>query len=234
MLYRQYADLKEEVLQEADMEAEEFVQDTEILAYFNDGVREAVAIIQKMGLEDDYFNNSATYSLTSGQTTLDLPADIYAAKITGLTYATPTKVYPIKRLKGKNKSVVKQQILQGPSGADQRYMYDIVNSDPTTGFKLRLYPASYETTTNCIVMDYIRTATTIAADTDLVDIPEFYSFIKAFVKYKLFDKENSPKSAETKADYLKETALMVDTLREMTPDSDNEIEGDYSHYEEMV
>lgn len=82
-------------------------------------------------------------------------------------------------------------------------------------------------------MDYIRTVVLVQNDTDLVDIPEFYSFIKAFVKYKLFDKENSPKADSVKADYAKETNLMIETLREMTPDHDNEIEGDYSHYEEM-
>lgn len=231
MSYKTYAQLKEDVLREADMEAEDFIQEEEVMAYFNDAVREACAHIQKLGLDDEYFNSSATYSLTLGQTELDLPADIYATKITGLTYSTSSKIYPLKRMKGKGKSILKQQILQAP-GADATYMYDIENSDPTTGFKLKLYPPSQETTSSCIVMDYVRTVVEIDDDADLVDIPEFYSFIKAFVKYKLFDKENSQKAADTKADYLKEQALMLDTLREMTPDHDNLIPGDYSFYEE--
>jgi hypothetical protein len=231
MSYLTYAVLKAEVLIEADMEAEDFVQAAEVMTYFNDGIREACAHIQKLGLDDEYFNKSQTYDLVNGQTELALPTDIYATKITGLTYATASNIYPIKRMKGKDKSIQKQQILLYPSSGNS-YQYDIENSNPTTGFKLKLYPASYETLTGCIVMDYVRSVTKITANTDLVDIPEFYSFIKAFVKYKLFDKENSQKSADTKADYEKETALMLETLREMTPDSDNLIPADFSCYEE--
>lgn len=233
MIYKTYTQLKTEVLVEADMEAEEFIQASEVLAYFNDGIREACAHIQKMGIEDDYFNKSATYSLTNGQATLSLPTDIYAAKITGLTYSTSSTIYSIHRIKGKDKSIIKQRILQSPSG-NANYTYDIENINPVTGFQLRLYPSSYETTVNCIVMDYVRTVVPILLGTDLVDIPEFYSFIKAFVKMKCFDKEGSAKAAEAKDDYEKELKLMLETLREITPDHDNLIQGDFSHYEESM
>lgn len=232
MEYRTYADLKQEVLVEADMEAEDFIQESEIKAYFNDAVREACAHIQKLGLEDDYFASFKKYSLTNGLEELSLPTDIYAAKIRALTYATPSKTYQIHRLKGKDKYQIIQDLLRNPGGGEY-LQYDLKNISPTAGFKIKLYPVSQEDTTDCITMDYIRTAVKIVNDSDLVDVPEFYSFIKAFVKWKLFDKENGPKAQETKADYEKEKLLMLETLAEMTPDYDSEIPGDYSIYEEM-
>jgi hypothetical protein len=229
MFYKDYLTLKNEVLRETDTEGEEFIQPQEVLDYFNDGVREALAIIQKLGLEDDYFQKSVKYDLTAGLTELDLPLDIYAAKIRGLIYATPSLVYPIKRIKGKDKFEIIQQILQYPS-SNSYYVYDLENASPTTGFKIKLYPVSYEDIPQAITLNYVRTVVPVALDTDLVDIPEFYSFIKAFVKMKIYSKENSDKAVGAKADYDAEKQLMVDTLAEMTPDYDNKIIGDYSPY----
>lgn len=231
MLYRTYSDLKNEVLRETDTEAEDFLQAEEIMDYFNDAVREGLSHIQKLGLEDDYFQKSVSYSLTLGQTELDLPTDIYAAKIRALIYSTPSKIYPIKRLKGKNKFLAIQELLQ-PASNNTYYSYDLENPSPTSGFKIKLYPVSYETTTNCIILNYVRTVERITGDSSLVDIPEFYSFIKAFVKMKIFDKENSDRTVKANADYEKEKLLMMETLGEMTPDYDNLIEGDTTIYEE--
>lgn len=231
MIYKTYLELKNEVLQETDTEAEEFIQVSEVLTYFNDAVREALAHIQKLGLEDDYFQKSVPYDLTIGLQELILPVDIYAAKIRGLIYATPASVYPITRIKGPNKFTVIQQLLQNPA-PNAFYQYDLENPSPTTGFKIKLYPFSYENLVGCITLNYVRTVTVIVLDTDLVDIPEFYSFIKAYVKYKIFNKEFGPKSDDAKAEYEKEKQLMMETLSEMTPDYDNKIIGDYSTYEE--
>jgi hypothetical protein len=52
------------------------------------------------------------------------------------------------------------------------------------------------------------------------------------VKYKILSKENGPQAVEAKAEYEKETKLMLDTLTEMTPDYDNKVQGDYSTYQE--
>jgi len=233
MNYRTYVDLKLEVLQEADMEAEDFVQSSEVMTYFKDAVREAASHIYKLGLEDDYFKSELLYSLTNGQTYLAPPSDIYANKISALLYSTPDKVYPIKRLKGPRKEEIIQSILQSGS-LGQFYQYDILNSSPATGPKIMLYPPSQEARTDCILMRYIRAPEVITGDASYVDIPEFYSFVKAFVKYKLFDKENSVKAAGAKADYEKEKQLMLETLAEMTPDYDSNITPDISIYEEMT
>ena len=143
MVYKTYKVLLGEVLRETDTEAEDFIQSQEVMDYFNDAVREAVSHIQKLGLEDDYFQKSVKYSLTVGLTELDLPSDIYAAKIRGLVYHTPSKIYEIKRLKGKDKFVNREWLLR-PEANTTFYQYDLENPSPTSGFKIKLYPISYE------------------------------------------------------------------------------------------
>lgn len=232
MIYRTYGDLRAELEREIDIEAEDFIQPDEVLGYFNDAIREAASHIYKLGLEDDYFKSEKTYSLTNGLQYLTMPDNIYAGKISGLIYATPEKVYPIKRVKGPNKEVIIQNILQNPT-AGSYYSYDILNNSPTEGFRINLYPFSYEDRANCIVLRYVRNVEKIVNDSSLVDVPEFYSFVKAFVKYKVLNKEGTAMGADAKADYEKEKGLMLETLAELTPDYDSRITPDLSIYEEM-
>lgn len=233
MQYKTYATLKSEVLIETDTEAEDFIQASEVLAYFNDAINEAEAHIHKLGLEDDYFLSTAQFSLTNGLQYLTMPSDIYATKIRGLIYATTEKTYPIKGIKGPKKFEEMQDILMN-SGGQPYYQYQILNASAANGHRIHLFPYSYETATNCITMYYIRNANEVTVDASVVDIPEFYSFIKAYVKYKIYDKEGSVKASDAKADLDKERLLMIETLTEMTPDYNNEIPPDLSIYEEMT
>lgn len=234
MQYKTYEQLKNQVLREVDMEAEDFIQPEEIKDYFNDAVNECEAHIHKLGLEDDYFlkTTSPGLSLTNGQQTLDFPSDIYATKIRGITYTTPERVYQIHRIKGKDKFREIQNLIQ-QANTGLNYRYQISNNSASEGYKIQLFPYSYETRSNCIVIDYIRNANEIVDNTSIVDIPEFYSFIKAYVKYKLLDKEGNVKASDAQADYIKERDLMLATLAEMTPDYDEGIQPDISIYGEM-
>jgi hypothetical protein len=233
MIYRTYASLKSEVLIETDTEFEDFIQPTEVLAYFQDAVNEAARHIQKLGLEDDYFLTKQMYSLTNGLQTLSLPSNILITKIRGLTYSTSDKVYPIKRIVGPKRFEIIENLLQNPHSGEY-YRYEILNDSALTGYEIALYPYSYEDRANCIAMRYIRSPIQIVDnDTSLVDVPEFYSFVKAFVKYKIYDKEGSPKAADAKGDLDSERRLMLESLSEMVPDYGTEITGDVSIYEEM-
>lgn len=232
MNYRTYGDLRAEVLMETDTEAEDFLQANEVKSYFQDAVNECQAHIHKLGLEDDYFIKRQRYSLTNGQQTLDMPADIYAAKIRGFVYSYGGRTYPIKRIKGARRFEMIADIIQNP-GQNMPYQYQIVNTSAAAGLDIEIYPYAYETSTNCITMHYIREAVTIVDDSSVVDIPQFYSFIKAFVKYKILNKAGEPGAAEAKEDLQKERDLMMETLREMTPDYDDTIPPDISIYGEM-
>ena len=81
-------------------------------------------------------------------------------------------------------------------------------------------------------MHYIRNPNTIVDDSSIIDIP-FYQFVKSYVKWKLFDKENGPKADSAKQEYVEQKQLMLETLAEMVPDYGTEIPSDISHYEEM-
>jgi hypothetical protein len=231
MTYKTLGQLRAEVEQETDTELEDFVQPAEVLTYFKDGVREAAAHIHKLGLEDDYFLSNKTYDLTLGQRYIAMPADIYASKIRGLTYSYQTKVYPLRRLKGKDRFVQAQQLRQS-GHANAFYVYQIINFSPVTGAQIELFPVSYENLTACIFMDYIRVPLDVVDDASLIDIPEFYSFIKAYVKKKIMGKEGSAMAEDAKADFDRELSLMLATLNEMVPDYDSEIPPDLSIYEE--
>ncbi len=231
MTLKTYGDLRAEIERECDTEAEDWVTEPEIRAYFQDAINEAEGHIHKLGLEDDYFLDTATYSLTVGQETIDLPENIYATKIRGLTYATKEKVYPMRRAVGGRKFEDIQNVLLNPhSGEYYRY---IIRNKAGEGFKIYLFPLSYETTANCIHMDYIRNMNEIEDDSSTIEVPEFYSFVKAYVKWKIYDKENSVKAPDMLQDLNKEREYMLSVLAEMVPDADNKIPMDLSFYEEM-
>lgn len=76
-------------------------------------------------------------------------------------------------------------------------------------------------------------ATDIVINAILVDIPEFATFVMQWVKCRCFEKEGDPRLAGATATLEQQRAQMVDTLTEMIIDSDNEIEADYTSYQEM-
>jgi hypothetical protein len=82
---------------------------------------------------------------------------------------------------------------------------------------------------------YIRNANKVSASTDKIDIPEFYQFIAQFCRVECLKKELGNVRLQPESALL--TVLqeqMVNTLAEMTPDEDNEIELDNSFEEEMA
>jgi hypothetical protein len=67
----------------------------------------------------------------------------------------------------------------------------------------------------------------------LVDIPLAATFVMQWVKCRCLSKEHSPLFAAEAETLEEQRKMMVDTLAEMTPDMDTEIEPDFSHYQEM-
>jgi hypothetical protein len=67
----------------------------------------------------------------------------------------------------------------------------------------------------------------------LVDIPQFANFILAWVKARCLDKDGDPRLIRQEQMVTQQRKQMVDTLAEMVPDLDNEIEPDFSSYQEM-
>ncbi len=107
------------------------------------------------------------------------------------------------------------------------------------GPKIKLIPMSREDSSQNVRIWYIRdcaridtTVSRTLADDTILDIPEFHDFLRAFVKYKILAKEGNPMVEEAAADMSAFQKLMIDSLTNMVPDNDDEIEQDESFYEE--
>jgi hypothetical protein len=112
----------------------------------------------------------------------------------------------------------------------------VVNSGP----KIRLSPAARETNATKVTVWYNRGckridtgATDTERDATVIDIPEFSNFLLSYVKCKVLGKEGNPMLPEALQELANDRQLMVDTLQQMVPDNDDQINGDLSLYEEM-
>lgn len=76
-------------------------------------------------------------------------------------------------------------------------------------------------------------ATTLLINAQLVDIPEFATFVMQWVKCRCFEKEGDPRLGAAVSTLEQQRKQMVDTLTEMIVDNDTTIEIDYTHYQEM-
>lgn len=233
MEYKTYGALKAEVQAETDTEAEDFVVETEIMSYFQEAVDVCAAHIYKIWpVACNYFEKLAKLDLAIDQQLLALPADIYARSILRLVFNGNGKVFPITRFKNSKRFEQIAEISQFDSTSDY-YKYMFVNDAPDEDTQIQIWPASKDAGTEIVWLWYVRQPIQIVDDDSFIDIPEFYYFIKAYVKWKIYDKEGSPLLADAKEDRDAKKQLMLDTLAEMTPDEDNLVEGDYSHYDEM-
>lgn len=232
------ANIKTKVEQDLDTEDELFVQDSELTGYINEAIREAEAEIIKLGIQDEYFlSKMPAFNLVSGTEAYAMPTgvtgEIYANKIKRMVYMNGTRRYPIKRLRG-TKMIEKYHDLNYlPSGLDE-YRYLILN-DLATGPKIILTPTPQENTANAVTIWYVRNAKELVAAGDVCDIPEFINFIMQYVKVKVYEKEvGHPNIPLALSALEKQRTLMIETLTDMVPDEDTELEQDISFYEESI
>lgn len=220
------------VEQELDLEEENFIQDSEMLEYFNKGRREAEAEV--LGIYEDYLLSSADLALTIGDSRYDLPDGIYASKIRGIVYNNGSIIYEIKRIRGARKFL--QRALLRDADPTDSYKYIMVN-DETDGIQIELSPASKETSSTNVQIWFLRKVLELTGDDDEIvdaEIPESINFIYAYVKGQCLKKENGgimPPDAQSEIDHQRQ--LLVSTLTNMIPDDDNEVIQDLSAYDEM-
>ena len=89
------------------------------------------------------------------------------------------------------------------------------------------------TTTGTVFFTIQLVAVTRAVNAVLLDVPEFITYILQFVKCRCLEKEGDPRFASASQILLDQKKQMVDTLSESIQDDDNEVQGDYSFYNEM-
>ncbi len=235
MSYPTFGDIREEVELELDLESEDFISQTDMIDYFNEAVRECEASIHKLGIEDLYFKRRAFLPLVSGENEVQMPDDIYAFKIIRIIYAGPgNKTYTIKKMR-KDIHYEDMEDLRVNNTSSDWYEYEILNNvvDEDGGPVIYLTPASRETSTENVVIFYIRKANRCVDDNSICDIPAFESFIKKYAIWKCYKKEGHPNTGDALQDLNGERELMIETLTNMVPDNDSVIEKDMSGYDEM-
>lgn len=136
-----YAEFRQKVELELDLEDEIFVRPNELIGYTNKAISLAESAILK--IDEDYFLSIMHIPLYSGQAEYDYPYDSYAYKIRGIEYSAGATIYPVARFKrwGKFDSV---EVANYYPVSDW-YAYTTINKSQDGKAKIRLVPASKET-----------------------------------------------------------------------------------------
>jgi hypothetical protein len=232
-----YAEFKSKVENDLGLQADTIIEPDEMLGYMNDAIDEAEAEIHKLGVEDEYFLARTTLPLTTGEDEYDPPSDLYANKIKAVLFNDGSRVYPITRMRKRDRF---EEIAESAnSGANDDYQYLLVNNtrpvalSPTTGRKIVLVPPARETSSTLVTVWYIRNAAQVTDQADIIDIPEFAGFLLSIMKGLCRAKENGGQLLPSDVAIIEQQRkLMIDTLTEMVPDGDTEMEPDTSHYQE--
>lgn len=240
MIQKTFAELKQDILDDLDMTDEDFVLDRELVARFNDAIEEAEAVY--MNQNQDFFltegkiiNSKSPvvqYGIVNGQQDYFLPDNMYGLKIKEISYVgNDNDIYPIKQLRGIDKFTLMESMNYNNVDRDY-YSYILYNQSSSDGQKIRLVPTPLETG-DFIKIAYIRQADRIPypyTGSEIVDLPMFYGYFKACVKYRLALKEGHPRLMELKEDWIRQKELLQNTTAEKTASDENIIITDLSSY----
>lgn len=216
-----WSEIKEKIQDDVDLQEEDFIDETELLAYANEAIDDVEAEIHT--LYEDYFLTSGALTLTADVKTVTLPTDIYAWKIRKIIFDDGSQKYPIKKLK-RIESIPDVQ-----SGDLFRYL---LRNDSTDGMQLYLYPTPTATDSSSVTIWYIRNARRLTADATICDIPEFVNYVIQHMKVRCYEKEGHPNLAQALAERERLKILMIETLENREDDEDDEVEADFSHYQD--
>jgi len=229
MRYWTYAEIKDKVQKDLDLEQEDFVVDSELMGYCNEAIDEAESEIHT--IYEDYFLTKAEIDLVTDTETYSLPTDIYANKIRGIMYKNGSEMYVLRRVRFSDMFADIMSTKEfNPEGM---YRYILINQSAAAGVQLQLVPPARADVTDGLKVWYLRNANRITADTDVCDIPEFVHFVIQFIKLRVYEKEGNQNMSLAATLLMKLRNQMIATLSAMVPDGDNEIEKDLSHYEDM-
>ena len=232
MAYKTKLQVETKIKKDMDLEEEEFVQASELTEYLNDGIEIIEAHINTMGLQDDYFLTKTTLDLVSGTADYALPSNLYAHKIKEVVYSNGATIYRITPIR---KSATREQIEHLNRFSTTEYYQYRVRSDSSSESYFELIPASRETVTGAVKIEYYRDLARVSADADLVEVPGVsLQWLYQYVKTMIYEKEGHAllDFSVNKLQALEK--LMLETLRGQLADSSLSLmEVDKSIYEDM-
>jgi len=207
-----YAEAREKLQDDLDLQEELFITPNELMGYFNDAIDEAETIVHN--LYEDYFLTSDTVTVLNGVSRYPMPVDIFANKLRLVTLDDDCET-EIKRAK---------------LGAKSEYdlAYNIQHRNALEGITFNLLGTT--TPGQVITRWYIRNANRVSEDSSLIDIPESMGFIFAYVKAMAMTKESHPMIQKAMADLDFQRQNLTVTLQSMVPDGDNYISPDLAFY----
>jgi hypothetical protein len=138
-----YAEVLDYVQKTLDLQEETFITTDEFLIYTEEALKFCEAECHKLHIEDQYFVSVAPLALVSGRAEYALPTDCFGNKILRIVYDRDGDLYNIPRIRETARFEVGSLIDRTSPSDDYGYM--LVNADPRTGTRIRLYPASRET-----------------------------------------------------------------------------------------
>ena len=234
--YPTYIQLQEDVTDPLDIEVgdDSFIKQSEMIKYCNKAIDKAEKIL--IQTYQDYFLTRDLLTLVDGQEAYDAPDDIYAMKIRNMVYYGSSDVFEVERMRDYKKFIkyrYEKEYYIG--GSEYAYRWFLINTDPGAWQQL-ISPTP--TGSGTIERWYIRQANRIVSTTDIMDIPEARDFIVAYMKYRCILKQqrgnNESNEISVALNEVKEEAVdLRNTLSMMIPDGGEDIEPDFSSYEEQ-
>ena len=231
-----YAQLKAKFERDLDLEDELFIQDTELMEIFNDGIREAEGVIHKLGIEEIYFLEYDNPAVVSGTAEYTMPTTIYANKFVKCIYNDGNRVFPIKENKGKYKfeTIAINNNTQFSQPIYRYYIRNSYTNHTTMSVKWGLTPTPTETSSTRFTRWFIRKANVLSATTSVCDLPDAcLNFLYAYAAWRVWGKEGDGRATEAEKEKDMQKQSMIENLSDMTPDEENEVEMDISTYEDM-
>lgn len=231
MAYKTKLQVVTKIERDLDLEEEEFIQPDEMTEYINDGITIIEAHMNTLGLKDQYFLTRTTLNLVSGTADYALPTNLYENKIKEVVYSNGATIYGVKPM---NRSSSAEEIAHLNRFSTTEYYKYRVRNDSSSAIYFQLVPASRETATGVIIIEYFRDLARVSADADLVEVPDIaLQFLYQFVRVKVYEKEASALLPMAKEDLQKIEELMIATLQgQLADDSNNHVEMDKSIFEE--
>lgn len=135
-----YAEARDKLNVDLDLQDQEFITPDELIGYFNEGIEEAESEILK--IDEDYLLTPYPVPLVAGTSAYAYPQNMYAFKVRGLVYSNGSIIYDVRRFKRKSKFEQIAFANQYNAGDD----YQWYPTNPSAGAaRFNLIPASRET-----------------------------------------------------------------------------------------
>lgn len=219
---------------EMDTEDETFIQTAELQGYFNSGITIIESEIVKLGLREQYLKKEAFVSTVQDQTDYVIPTDIVANKIRKVVYRNTSGniVYTVRPLR--SEASFETEDVYALYAASEYYRYQLYKVGELN--KFRITPRALSAVSNAFRIIYFGKLNRYTSDSVNCDIPDVcYEYLLSYVRYRVYGKESHKNTAGERLDLGNLLTLMRETLQNQVADPEmDELDGDFTHYEEMT